>query len=574
MNSHHRVLFACAFRSASRQRTVLTLVAFLLPLLLSSLPLPARAIAAATGQPPILHVAANQLVNENGQRVRIFGVDRSGTEYACVQGRGCFHGPGDTESIIAITSWGANAVRVPLNEGCWLGINGMSPTYGGSPTAYGAGFRDHLAEIATAPSWPSSSAPNAPLNGTTPVISRDVPAYVSGGYPASYANDGDYATVWRSLAAPSPATPQWLAYDLSGVPAVSRRKVMLAWYNDTTSPYWQGISGAFYGEPLDYSIDVATAPGGAPPVQGWTPLVSVTGNTYSGRMHVLDLGNATWVRLRITASSGANGNEDVAIQMDIHDVSDQVDSWLFLGDSITMECMRHANITGIPWAGGNLSQLVSAATGQVRFPGIVNGGVGGTTMEWAAQNIDTLVEPFPGRYVAIAYGTNDANARGMLRDSQVAGYYQNLLKVIDAVQARGLIAIVPSIPWGCASDGQLGANAQTLNSYVHARLSIDRPAAVQGPDLWTFYHDSPQLLRDCLHPTYSAQLGQLNGYEQYQRQWVSTILGLNSPLTTPMVPTPTAAPAPLPSQTPGSLPSNPSEVQPSPGPGSRAPRAL
>ena len=48
-------------------------------------------------------------------------MDRSGTEYACVQGNGIFDGPNDQASITAMKSWGVNAVRVPLNEACWNG---------------------------------------------------------------------------------------------------------------------------------------------------------------------------------------------------------------------------------------------------------------------------------------------------------------------------------------------------------------------------------------------------------------------------------------------------------------------
>ena len=44
-----------------------------------------------------------------------------------------------------------------------------------------------------------------------PVISRGVPAFGSaGGNPASNANDGDYATVWRSGTAPRSGGLQWL----------------------------------------------------------------------------------------------------------------------------------------------------------------------------------------------------------------------------------------------------------------------------------------------------------------------------------------------------------------------------
>jgi endoglucanase len=62
----------------------------------------------------------------------LHGVNRSGAEYACVQGWGMFDGPVDTQSVAAIAAWHVDAVRVPLNEDCWLGINGVKPQYGGS----------------------------------------------------------------------------------------------------------------------------------------------------------------------------------------------------------------------------------------------------------------------------------------------------------------------------------------------------------------------------------------------------------------------------------------------------------
>jgi hypothetical protein len=72
------------------------------------------------------------IVDANGNVVQLHGVDRSGTEYACVQGWGFFDGPSDQTSIDAMKTWHINAVRVPLNEDCWLGINGVSSNYGGT----------------------------------------------------------------------------------------------------------------------------------------------------------------------------------------------------------------------------------------------------------------------------------------------------------------------------------------------------------------------------------------------------------------------------------------------------------
>lgn len=90
-----------------------------------------------------LHVQGNQVVNSVGAPVRLHGVNRSGTEYACVQGDGFFDGPNDDASIQAIAAWNVNIVRVPMNEDCWLGINGV-------PAAYaGANYQQAIADYVT-----------------------------------------------------------------------------------------------------------------------------------------------------------------------------------------------------------------------------------------------------------------------------------------------------------------------------------------------------------------------------------------------------------------------------------------
>src|SRR5438309_498026 len=75
--------------------------------------------------PKPLHVQGNRLVNALGQAVTLHGVNRMGTEYACVQGWGMSDGPRDAASIQAMKAWGINAVRLSMNEDCWLAINGV-----------------------------------------------------------------------------------------------------------------------------------------------------------------------------------------------------------------------------------------------------------------------------------------------------------------------------------------------------------------------------------------------------------------------------------------------------------------
>jgi endoglucanase len=84
------------------------------------------------GSAPQLHVSGNHLVNASGATVVLHGVDRSGTEYECVQGNGIFDGPNDQASITAMKSWGVNAVRVPLNEACWNAESYVNSAYAGA----------------------------------------------------------------------------------------------------------------------------------------------------------------------------------------------------------------------------------------------------------------------------------------------------------------------------------------------------------------------------------------------------------------------------------------------------------
>ncbi|MFF4841046.1 cellulose binding domain-containing protein [Streptomyces collinus] len=86
----------------------------------------------ADGTAPALHVSGTQLVDSAGRTRRLLGVNRSGGEFMCVQGRGIWDGPVDDAAIKAIADWKANAVRIPLNEECWLGLSHIKPEYGGA----------------------------------------------------------------------------------------------------------------------------------------------------------------------------------------------------------------------------------------------------------------------------------------------------------------------------------------------------------------------------------------------------------------------------------------------------------
>ncbi|HXR64371.1 MAG TPA: cellulose binding domain-containing protein [Ktedonobacteraceae bacterium] len=101
-------------------------------------PTPVHAATSNSG----LHISGNQILNSSGQVVRPLGVNRAGAEYMCdAAGDNTVFDDGanpnsagqtgaaldtafNAASISAFQSWDIQAIRLTLNEDCWLGING------------------------------------------------------------------------------------------------------------------------------------------------------------------------------------------------------------------------------------------------------------------------------------------------------------------------------------------------------------------------------------------------------------------------------------------------------------------
>ena len=115
------------------------LAAALFALSLALFPLAAEARAALPLEP--VHVEGARLVDASGRSVVLRGIDRSGTEYMCAQDAGIFDGPVDLGSVVAMRAWRSNAVRLPLNEHCWLGVDDGAPT----PLLVGETYRQAIA---------------------------------------------------------------------------------------------------------------------------------------------------------------------------------------------------------------------------------------------------------------------------------------------------------------------------------------------------------------------------------------------------------------------------------------------
>jgi endoglucanase len=110
----------------------------------------------AGGAPSGLHVvttggAGPHIEDSTGRTITLRGINRSGTEYKCIQNGGVFDGPTTNaltqpdSTVAAMVTWKATAVRVPLNESCWLGINGAPAAYSGD--VYKTAIMGYVAQL-------------------------------------------------------------------------------------------------------------------------------------------------------------------------------------------------------------------------------------------------------------------------------------------------------------------------------------------------------------------------------------------------------------------------------------------
>ena len=351
-----------------------------------------------------------------------------------------------------------------------------------------------------------SSAANGPV--PMPVVSRGVPAYGSelwfncakGCYLSpDNAVDASYSTKFATLGAATPTKPQWLAVDLNGK---NLGPAYLVIYTGSAYDY-DYTSTPGYGAITDFSIQGATGGSGTVPTT-WTTLTSRAGQTLHSFSIAVDLTGYTWLRVHVTGDNYAAppGSPGVDLQIDVHDARSGLDdSFKFFGDSITAGCMQ-------PGMASNFSVLVNAQS-PMHYPAFEDAGMGFWTTKYLLGRMDAWLANYPGRYVGISLGTNDAN--GDTWGGAAAGFYANLLALVDKTLAAGKTPVVPTIPWSSLPQYQLAI--PFYNAKIQA-LYAARPEVVRGPDLWTYFQNNPIYLTssDGLHPSAA-------GCSQMQKLW-------------------------------------------------------
>lgn len=346
-------------------------------------------------------------------------------------------------------------------------------------------------------------------------IGASKPAYATADftYPntaPSDANDSSAPSRWRSWDPGDPANPDhrfeyvsatkpvWLAYDLSSVTEAARQSVLVFWNNGTPEYDTKifGRGGGQYNGLKDYALESNAAAGGSVPAAGWAADLSITGNTYHSRQHLLDMHGDSWIRLFITKINGSDYNWDANVNFDVYDASSGCgDSWLMLGDSITTEVQRLSTEDTV-------ASLVSTATSGAYSPAIENGGIGGisahdTLVSDAGYGPDPVIDywlaQFPGKYVCLSYGTNGLGTS----QSQIDGVFSDIEQLVAKIYTAGKIPCISYVPW--AQDATLQYAAPILNSMLDGLFSED-PQIVRGPQFYTLMQGHTEWYQDSLHP--------------------------------------------------------------------------
>ena len=110
---------------------------------------------------------------------------------------------------------------------------------------------------------------------------------------------------------------------------------------------------------------------------------------------------------------------------------------------------------------------------------------------------------YPGRYVALAYGTNDSPM----------GFAMEPL--VQKVIAAGRVPVVPHIPW--QDDPTVDANIVQMNMAIDA-LYAKYPQILPGPDLYATFLNRPDLYPDAGGPHPNS-----DGEEVQRAAWAKTM---------------------------------------------------
>jgi GH18 family chitinase len=305
---------------------------------------------------------------------------------------------------------------------------------------------------------------------------------------------------------------------LTGLPS-NLGQINASWWNGTSGVAWDDATDtgfATYGQPSEYYIEAS------PDGTTWTQLSHITGEHYTGRQFVYDFTGKgyTQIRMRIISIVGSNAGYDTFTVNNA--ANNSADAYLFLGDSITANCLTStSNTFPIEQFGAQIH-----AARPNRYPVNTVGGQSGflsaTPLSTAAYGIPAIrqwLNDMPAvKFVTLNFGTNDANG-----NIPTATYIANMKALVQEVIAAGKRPIIPTIV--ASPSAAVQANAPAMNAAL-ATLEQNYPAIIPGPDLWKLFQGhsvSDGWFLDSLHPSLTT------GCTAWQNAWVTTMLSAEYP---------------------------------------------
>jgi len=336
----------------------------------------------------------------------------------------------------------------------------------------------------------------SPSIQSAPLLSGKVAAAGSPTSGLNYLNDGRWGNGGWSVSSGS-----WVAYKVGAGPS----RLLLAWNVPTYS--WSNDVGCKNGSraclqsggiamPTDYDILVSSNSTNGQDGD-WTSVVGIKGNSVSSRMHYVTFSGKSWVKLRIGAGSGTLD------EVDVFDASKaNPEAWFFVGNSITAGAWKSVALP----AGQDFSARVAAVV-PGRVPPVVRGGIPCIITADVANDLARYLADAEGATIwGISLGTNDAWGGG----SNISGYRTALLKIVDALDAKGIKPVIArfSATNAGVAGWQVGAAYMNfIDSLVKAR------GYTPGPDLYGYFLSHPsELGSDGIHPNNT-------GYASIQRLW-------------------------------------------------------
>jgi lysophospholipase L1-like esterase len=144
------------------------------------------------------------------------------------------------------------------------------------------------------------------------------------------------------------------------------------------------------------------------------------------------------------------------------------------------------------------------------------GGIGFmTARDGAAKLLPKWLPLFPGKYVCLAYGTNDANLGRPAGDSDVSGFYNNYESMVKQILALKKVPVIGTVIWA-KDDGFRQRNLELYNAALK-RLGGKYPQILAGPDLYGIFKNHPAWYQDDLHPS-------AVGRDMLRKAWAQWVL--------------------------------------------------